>query len=91
MALLKKARIVDLIFILVFCTKNGKVLADFRNFPESNVLSKVPDIGFPSTYEESISYYQEYILFELGIANHLFGKYQVYFNRFIRFRTSEKL
>ena len=84
MAFLKKARIIDLIFILVFCNENGKVLANLRNFPDGNVLSKVSDIrGVPSTYKESISNYPEHTLFELGSDSRLFGKYQVYSSGFI--------
>ena len=79
MALFKKVRILYLIFILVFCNEYGKVLANIRSFPDSSGLGKVSDIRvIPSTYEESISNYQERTLFELGSDSRLFGKYQVY-------------
>ena len=84
MALFNKVRIVYLIFILVFCNKCGKVLANLRSFPDSSGFGKVPDIRvIPSTYEESISNYQENSLFELGSDSRLFGKYQVYAIGFI--------
>ena len=76
MAYLKKVRIIGLIFVLIFCNENGKVLANLRNFPDGIGIGNIFDIrDVPSTYDESISSYQEYTLFELGIANRLFGKY----------------